>query len=172
MDLMSKIGGILGQYANADPSQASPDVHAHFDSVAQAVPKDALAQGISAAFNSDQTPAFGQMVANLFSQSDSGQKVGVLNQLMSMAGPGLVSKVLASNGLSGQVSSAGQPTAEAASQLTPEIVEQLATEAHKQNPSIVASISSFYAQHPTLVKSLGATALTIVMSKMSQRAAA
>ena len=34
-------------------------------------------------------------------------------------------------------------------------MEQLATEAHKQNPSIVGSISSFYAQHPALVKSLG-----------------
>lgn len=44
---------------------------------------------------------------------------------------------------------------QAASQLSPEAVEQLATEAHKQNPSIVGSISSFYAQHPALVKSLG-----------------
>jgi len=170
MDLMGKISGILGQYANSDASQASPDVHEHFDSVAQAVPKDTLAQGIAAAFNSDQTPAFGQMVANLFSQSDSGQKAGMLSQLLSAAGPGVVSSVLAGKGLSALAGS-GQVTPQAASQLTPEAVQQLATEAHKQNPSIVDSVSSFYAQHPTLVKTLGATALTIAMSKMSKRAA-
>jgi hypothetical protein len=170
MDLMGRITGILGQYASADASQASPDVHEHFDSVAQAVPKDTLAEGISAAFKSDQTPAFGQMVANLFSQSDPGQKAGMLSRLLSAAGPGVVSSVLASRGLSALAGS-GQLTPQSASQLTPETVEKLASEAHKQNPSVVDSLSSFYAQHPTLVKSLGATALTIAMAQMSKRAA-
>ena len=170
MNFLNRISGILGQYANADPSKTSPDVHEHFDSVAQAVPKDTLAQGISAAFNSDQTPAFGQMVASLFGQSDPNQKAGVLNQLSTALGPGLVSQVLASKGLSALVSP-GQVTPEAANQITPEAVEQLAAEAHKQNPSIVDTVSSFYAQHPTLVKTLGATALAVVMSKMSKRAA-
>jgi hypothetical protein len=171
MDFMNKISSILGQYANVDPSKASSDVHEHFDSVAQAVPKDALAQGISAAFNSDQTPAFGQMVANLFNQSDPNQKAGMLVQLSRTLGPAVVSQFLASKGLSALMSS-GRVTPETASQITPEVVEQLATEAHKQNPSIVDTVSSFYAQHPTLVKTLGATALAVVMSKMSKRAAA
>ena len=55
--------------------------------------------------------------------------------------------------------------------MTPQQVQQLATEVHKQNPSIVDTVSDFYAQHPTLVKTLGATALTIAMSQMSKRAA-
>ncbi len=170
MDFMNKISGILGQYANADPSKASADVHEHFDGVAQAVPKDALAQGISAAFNSDRTPAFGQMVANLFSQSDPNQQAGMLSQLSSALGPTVVSQLLASKGLSGLMPS-GQVTPEMADQITPETVEQLASEAHKQNPSVVDTVSSFYAQHPTLVKTLGATALAVVMSKLSRRAA-
>jgi hypothetical protein len=53
----------------------------------------------------------------------------------------------------------------------PEAVSQLATEAHKQNPSIVDTVSGFYAQHPTLVKGLGAAALAIAMSHMPKRAA-
>ena len=171
MDLMNKITSILGRYTNADASQVSPDVHEHFDSVAQAVPKDTLAQGISAAFNSDQTPPFGRMVGNLFNQSDPGQKAGMLSRLLSMAGPGVLTQVLARQGLTGLLPSSGEVSPQAASQLSPESVEQLATEAHKQNPSIVDSISSFYAQHPTLVKSLGAAALTIAMSNMSRRAA-
>ncbi len=169
MDWMNKVTGILGQYANADPTQGSPEVHQHFDSVAQAVPKDTLAEGIAAAFNSDQTPAFGQMVSKLFSQSDSSQKAGILSHLVGAAGPGLVSSVLAGQGLSGL---AGSVTPEAAAQVTPEAVEKLAAEAHKQNPSVVDAISNFYAQHPTLVKTLGATALTIAMNRMSKRAAA
>ena len=171
MDFMNKISSILGQYANTDPSKASSDVHEHFDSVVQAVPKDALAQGISAAFNSDQTPAFPQMVANLFRQSDPNQKAGMLSQLSSALGPAVVSQLLGSKGLSGLTSS-GEVTPELASQITPETVEQLATEAHKLSPSIVDTVSSFYAQHPTLVKTLGATALAVLMSKMSKRAAA
>jgi len=171
MDFMNKISGILGQYANADPSQASADVHEHFDTVAATVPKDTLAQGLAAAFNSNQTPDFGKMVASLFSQSDPNQKAGILRQLSSVAGPALLTQVLANKGLSGMVSP-GQVSPDTANQVPPEAVEQLATEAHKQNPSIVETVSSFYAQHPTLVKSLGATALAVLMSKLSNRAAA
>ncbi|MGC2183443.1 MAG: hypothetical protein WA637_09200, partial [Terriglobales bacterium] len=62
-------------------------------------------------------------------------------------------------------------TPEMANRVTPEAVEAIATETHKQNPSIVDSISGFYAQHPTLIKALGATALSVAMAKISQRAA-
>ena len=169
MDLMNSLSGILKQYTNPDPSQPQSDVHAHFDTVAQTVPPDTLAQGISAAFRSDQTPAFGQMLANLFSNSDPGQKAGMLSQLLGAAGPGMVSRVLGGTALSGLT--AGQVTPEAASELSPEAVSQLATEAHKQNPSIVDTVSGFYAQHPTLIKGLGTAALAIAMSHMSKRAA-
>lgn len=88
MDWMNKVTGILQQYTEANPSAAPDEVHAHYDSVAQAVPKDVLAQGLSAAFNSDQTPAFGQMVGKLFQQSSPEQKTGMLNQLLASGGAG------------------------------------------------------------------------------------
>lgn len=171
MDWMSKVTGILQQYAGDDSSTAETDVHAHYDSVAQAVPKDVLAQGLSAAFNSDQTPAFGQMVAHLFSQSSPEQKTGMLNQLLASAGPVVFARVLAGKASTGLVSKSGEVTPEMASQVTPETVEAIVAETHKQNPSIVDAISGFYAEHPTLMKALGATALTIAMSKISKRAA-
>jgi hypothetical protein len=170
MDLMNSLSGILKQYSNSDPSQPASDVDTHFDTVAQTAPPDTLAHGISAAFRSDQTPSFGQMVAHLFSNSDPGQKAGMLSQLLGAAGPGMVSRVLGATAFSGIATSA-QVTPQAASELSPEAVSQLATEAHKQNPSIVDTISGFYAQHPTLVKGLGAAALAIAMSHMSKRAA-
>ncbi len=164
MDWMNKVTGILQQYAGTEPSGASPEVQAHYDSVAGVAPKDVLSQGLSAAFNSDKTPAFGQMVANLFRQSNPEQKSGMLNQLLALAGPTALARVLGGN-------KSGEVTPEIAAQVAPETVEAIATDTHKQNPSIVDSISGFYAQHPMLVKALGATALSIAMAKISKRAA-
>ena len=171
MDWMSKVTGILQQYTGANPAAASDDVHAHYDSVAQAVPKDVLAQGLSAAFNSDQTPAFGQMVSSLFQKSNPEQKTGMLNQLLAAAGPAVFARVMAGQGAPSLAIPSGVVTPEMANQVTPEAVEAIATETHKQNPSIVDSISGFYAQHPTLIKALGATALSVAMAKISKRAA-
>ena len=168
MSWMNAIGGILQKYTNVDPSQASQDVHQHFEAVAQAAPQDVLAQGISAAFQSNQTPAFGQMVANLFGQSSPEQKAGMLNQMLASAGPS-VTALLASKGLSGLAGSLGQVSSQAASQVSPDVIAEIAAHAQKQNPSIVDTVSGFYAQHPTLVKSLGAAALSIAMAKMSRQ---
>ena len=171
MDWMNKVTGILQQYTGGSTSAPSAEVTEHYDTVAQAVPKDVLAKGLSAAFNSDQTPAFGQMVSNLFQQSSPEQKSGMLNQLLAAAGPGILAKVLPGNASPALTGGSPQITPETATQVTPEQVQAIATETHKQNPSIVDSISGFYSQHPTLIKALGATALTIAMSKMSNRAA-
>jgi hypothetical protein len=175
MDWMNKVGSILQQYTNTNPSQttSSPpaaDVNQHFDSVSQAVPQNVLAQGLSEAFSSNQTAPFGQMVGGLFSRSNPEQKSGLLSRLISALGPEAPS-LLAGKGLSGLVGSSGEVNPQAAARVTPDTVTELAAHAQKQNPSIVDSISGFYAQHPTLVKTLGAAALAIAMSKISQRAA-
>jgi hypothetical protein len=53
--------------------------------------------------------------------------------------------------------------------VSPEVVSQLADHAAKQDPSIIDRAGEFYSQHPTLVKSLGVGALTVIMSHLSQR---
>lgn len=65
----------------------------------------------------------------------------------------------------------GRPavTPEQAQQIAPEQVRELAGQAQKHGPSIIDKASDFYAQHPTLVKSLGAGALALIMSHLSQR---
>src|SRR6185295_11650182 len=65
MNWMNELGGILQQYSGAGAAQAPDTVHDDFDQAAQAVPLGALANGLSAAFRSDQTPEFGQMIGNL-----------------------------------------------------------------------------------------------------------
>lgn len=182
MDWMNQLGGILQQYSGTSPAQAPDTVHDDFDQLAQSAPSSALAEGLAAAFRSDQTPDFGQMAAQLFANSGGQQRAGLLNTLMRAAGPAVISQVLsrqaggssAGGGLSsliGLLSGGGLPqvTPEQAEQISPEAVREIAAHAEQRDPSIIDQVSDFYAQHPTLVKTLGAAALTIALSKLAER---
>ncbi len=91
-----------------------------FGQIAQNAPSDVLAKGLSAAFASDQTPAIGNMVGQLFGQSNGTQQAGMLNQLLGALGPGVMAGL--AGGVLGRVMSPGQTqiTPEQASQLTPQ----------------------------------------------------
>ena len=163
---INDIFGKLQQYAagmGGDTNNAEQD----FDQVAQNAPQQHVAGGLSDLFRSSQTPSFGQTVSQLFSNSDGPQKAGILSHLMQAAGPAVATGMLGN--LFGGGSSSGQVSAEQAQQVSPEAVNELAQHAEKNDPSIIDRASDFYAQHPTLVKSLGAGALAMVMSHMSSR---
>lgn len=181
MDWMNQLGGILQQYNGTGAAPAPSNVHNDFDQLAQSAPQSALADGIAAAFRSEQTPEFGQMAAQLFSNSNGQQRAGILNTLISAAGPMIVSQVLSrragslgGGGLSGLIGllSGGQQTQvtpEQAEQIPAEAVQEIAAQAEKKDPSVIDQVSNFYAEHPTLVKTLGAAALTIALAKIAQR---
>ena len=171
MDWTDQVGNMLKQYTpGGAAAQPAPDVHAHFDQVAQAAPTSVIAEGLAAAFNSDKTPAFGQMLSSLFSNSTGDQKVGMVNQLLSSISPSTIMQILSGAGLAGLLGAGKtQLTPDQAQKLSPEVVQQLATHAQNSNPSIVESASNFYAQHPTLVKTLGGAALTVALAKIAER---
>jgi hypothetical protein len=171
MGWMDKVGGLLKQYTSGGAAAApAPDVHAHFDEVAQAAPPSAIAEGLTAMFNSDKTPAFGQMLSTLFNNSSGEQKAGMVNQLLSSVNPAMLTQILGSVGLAGVAASGNsQLSPEQAQKLSPEAVQQLAAHAQSSNPSVVQSVSSFYAQHTTLIKTLGGTALTIALAKVAEK---
>jgi hypothetical protein len=168
MSWINEVGTLLQQYRGASAASAPPTAAADFTKVADHAPASALSDGLSAAFRSQSTPSFGEMIAQLFAQSDGAQRSGILNHLIAAAGP-----VASSLGLSGGVNAAGGSRAETAPeqapQLSSETVQRLAEEAQKRDPSIVEKASEFYAQHPALVKSLGVGALAVIMSHLSQR---
>jgi hypothetical protein len=161
---------ILQKYAN--PSTAPTDnVQEHFDQVAQQASPTDLGGAVAAAFRSDATPPFGQMIGNLFNQSTPQQQAGILNQLAQVLGPGALSSIaggtLASAIGGGAASTASAPiTPEQASQLSPSQVSAIAEHAQKADPSILDRAGEFYAQHPQLVKGLGAAALAIALGKL------
>jgi hypothetical protein len=169
MGLLDNLSDLAKQFAAGNAPAA--DVHAAYDHVSQAVPQSSLAEGLTHAFNSDQTPPFGQMLSNLFNQSSPDQKASLLNQIVAKLGPGGVSQILAGaggmGGLAG-VLSGGSVTPAQAQQISPDQVQVLAQNAEKKDPSIVNAAAGFYAQHPTLVKAIGAGALALLVSKISQ----
>jgi len=168
------LGNLLQQYlgnavggatdAAADPARAEQD----FPQVAQHAPQGAVAQGVTAALRSDQTPPFAQMVGQLFGRSDPTQRAGMLNQLLANVSPAMLAALAGSIG--NLLGHGGQPqvTPEQAEQITPQQAEEIAATAEQHNPGIVDSIGNFYAQHPQLVQALGGAALAIVLGKIAQ----
>ena len=142
-----------------------------FSQVAQSAPSDVLAKGLAGAFASDQTPAIGTMVAQLFSQSNAAQQSGVLNQLISALGPGVTAGL--AGGVLGRVMSPGQTqiTPEQASQLTPQQVQDVVNHANDVHPGVAQALGEFYAQHRGLINTLGGMAASVAMMKMREHLA-
>ena len=167
MGFMNEIGSLLKQYQGGSSAGQSGNVEQDFQQVSQQAPQSSMAGALSSVFNSNQTPPFGNMVSQMFGQSNGDQKAGILNHLLSSVGPGALAGS-AFGGLSSLLGGGSSITPEQAHQVSPEAVQQLAEHAQQNDPSIVEKASQFYAQHPTLVQGLGASALAMMMSHMSQ----
>jgi hypothetical protein len=159
---------ILQQYANPATAPQTDNVHEHFDQVAREASPQDLGNGVAAAFRSDATPPFGQMIGSLFGQSNPQQRAGILNQLVQVLGSGALSQV--AGGALGRVLGGGNAaptiTPEQAQQISPADAATIAEHAEKKDPSILDRAGEFYAQHPQLVKGLGAAALAIALGRM------
>ena len=179
MGLGFDIGRILEQYGGGNPNQQPNDVEQHFDQVTQSSPHDQVADGLSEAFRSNQTPPFPNMVGQLFGQADTNQRAGMMNQLLGALGPSVIGSLLgrgmggggALGGLLNNVMGGQQAQVrpEDMERVSPEEFQELASHAERENPGVIDQMSRFYAQNPTLVKALGGAALAIALGKMSQR---
>jgi hypothetical protein len=174
MNWINQVGGLLQQYAGTAAAPAPDTVDRDFDQFAQAAPQSVIADGLAEAFRSEQTPEFSTMAAHLFNNSTGQQRAGLLNSLLAMLGPAVIGQILGQRGSSGVLGgllSGGQRevTPEQAEQVPPEEVRELAKQAEQKDPSIIDQFSNFYAQHPTLIKTLGGAALTIALAKIAQK---
>ncbi|MEP7099788.1 MAG: hypothetical protein ABI781_04730 [Burkholderiales bacterium] len=179
------LGNLLQQYLGGAAAPNPQQTEAHFDQAAQGAPTDVLSSALSAMFKSDQTPAFGQMAGQMFGQANPNQQAGMLNSMIASMGPAVLASLLNKGGSSGGgggilgnlggllggLTGGGatpQLTPAQASQLSPEQVQVIADHAEKADPSIIDRMSAFYAEHPTLVKTVGSAALSIALAKMAQ----
>lgn len=168
------IADILAQYS-AHPTHTEAD----FDTVANDASPELLGGGIADAFRSDRTPAFGDMIGNLFGGSSMQQRGGLLGQLVSTLGPAVLS------GLAGGALGRFADKARAGGSggdgrtidldehdvrdVTPDQVREMATEAERKDPGVLDRLGSYYAQHPELVKILGGSALAVILGQMASR---
>ncbi len=184
------LGDILDQYA-ARPTSTEAD----FADVAPQVAPEVLGDGIAEAFRSEQTPAFGNMVEQLFGGSNPTQRAGLLNQLIAAAGPAILAKLggvlggagasqasasggggLLGNVLGGLFGGGASPdrtgtvSPDDADRVTPAQVREMAEAAKQSDPSVMDRVGGFYAQHPELVKILGGAALAVALGRMAKRA--
>ena len=175
------LGNLLRPYAGG--AAPPPSVDDDFDEVARQVPPGQLSDGLAAAFRSDNTPPFGQMVGQLFGGANPNQRAGMLTSLIAGLAPAVLSSLASragnnagngSGGLGGILGrllpgSDAPPTVtpDQAATMSPAEVEEIAAHAEKANPGIVDQMSSFYAEHPQLVKGLGAAALAIALGRMA-----
>ena len=187
MDWMKQVGDVLDRYGAAPTDNPPETVHDDFDRLSRHAPPDAISDGLSAAFRSENTPEFAQMASQLFGRASGSQRAGMLNALLATVGPLVVQQVLARRqrgpsagaaqggglgGLLGNILRGDGPpkvTPEVADQVSPQEVEEIAREAEKKDPSVIDRISQVYAQQPELLKVLGSVALGIALGKMAQR---
>ena len=174
---MDWLKDVLRQYAGApgggsvalgqDPSVVERD----FDQVARVAPRDDLSDGLAAAFRSEQTPPFPEMLGSLFGRSPGLQRAGILQMLASALGPSVLAQILGKRGLGGVLrdGQAEQINPEVAARIPPEAVTEAAQQAEKKDPSIIDRLSRVYAEQPQLIKTLGAAALAIAMARVAQR---
>ena len=168
------LADILAKYES--PSTAPiGQVEEHFDQVATEARPEDLNKGLAAALRSNATPDFGSTVGSLFARSNPQQRAGVLNQLIQSLGAGglsgladgVLGRILGNRGVA---STPPSLTPGEASQLAPADVTAIAAHAQSRDESVIDKISSFYSQHPALVKSIGAAGLAILMGQMRSNA--
>jgi hypothetical protein len=187
MDWMKQVSDVLDRYGDVNPSRPPETVDTDFDLFAQQAPPEAISEGLSAAFRSDDTPEFAQMASQLFGRASGSQRAGMLNALLAAVGPMVLQQILArrqrgpspapaqGGGLGGVLGNIlrgdGPPrvSPEVAEQVSTQEVEEIAREAEKKDPSVIDRISEVYAQQPELLKVLGSVALGVALGKMAQK---
>jgi hypothetical protein len=171
MSFLSGIGDLLKQYSSNNANTAN--VEQHFDQVAQSMPASSVAGGVAEALKSGQAGSFSQAAAQLFSNGNGSQQASMLSGLLASVGPSVISQFTNNNPNSPLASllRAGQTalTPSQAASIPASDVQALAQNAHASDPSIIDRMSQIYAQHPTLIKTLGAAAMTIAVKHIADQ---
>jgi hypothetical protein len=165
MGLLEDVKNLVEQYTSGGSPQ---DVATNFSRVVDASDPDALSPGIAAAFRSDETPPFANMVTDLFSNASPDQKAGMLNALLGSVPPELQATL---RPMIPGAAAAAPISRTHAENVSPDAVTQIAEKVERHNPGAIDLMSDFYARHPALVKTLGSAAMMIAMRKMADRRA-
>ena len=153
-------------FKNVLAGEAGPATHQQYDQVAQGIDHSVLASGVKEMMQSSQTPDFNQLVAQAFANASAEQKASILNTLLGSASPAVLSQL---GGLIPGGAAGGNLTPAQAQSVSPSALPQLAADAEKHAPSVIDQMSSVFAAHPTLVKTLGTGAMIVALRSIAKR---
>jgi hypothetical protein len=142
------------------------DAASHYDRAVDHVTRDQLANGVSGMFRDQGTPPYEQMVGQLFGSSNNFQRAGLLNQILRTAGPAIAAAVAGGALKNVLANGKDQITPAEAAQVPPSQVEDLVKKTREAAPQLADALGKFYANNPTLVKTVGGAALLILLSKI------
>jgi hypothetical protein len=137
---INQMGGVLLSYAHPRPNQLFPNILEDFSDLAKTAPAEIIAEGLSAALQSDETASFGHLVADLFLRSDAEQRAGLLNILVEHISESSCG-ALANAGLFGLTSYASQISSARTMDISPEAVLVMAMEAERRDAAVVYRFS-------------------------------
>jgi hypothetical protein len=169
MSLLDQLGNLLGKYGSPQTSPSDDEARKDYDQIAPHASASSLSGALAAAFRSDKTPPFHELLGGMFGQASGPQRAGLLNTLISAVGLTHASQILGGP-LGGKLSGSADDrrlSPEEADQVSHQAATDLAREAERRDPSVVDRVSSFSASHPGLVKSIGAGALGILLSHVA-----
>ena len=167
MSWLEAISDIVERYQHGTGAPDDSATHEEFQKVVESAPRDAVSNGIAGMFRSNDTPPFAEMLSELFAQSNQSQKAGLLNHLLSAAPPEAIASLPGLGGLGELLGANRDAVDSAANQLSPDQIHQIASHAESRDPGIIEKVSGFYAQHPILMKAVGAMALSVAMKHMA-----
>lgn len=144
MTLNGTMENVIGQYLTGVPDAA--EARRYFDQVLPELEPAALASALSEMMRSEETPAFGQIVEQLFRIGSSDQRAAILSALIGTV-----------------------VTPQRAMSTPPQAAAQLATQAERHAPSVVERVATVLAVQPALVKSLGPDALAVTLREIAGR---
>lgn len=161
MSLLDQLGGVLGNLTggNLNDQQAGE----HYDQIASQVPQSQLGSIIGPALAGLGGSQVQQSVSNSANQMNPQQRGNMMQTLLGgLGGAGNMGGILSQLGISPSVQNDPQSA-------SPEDVGKLAAHAQQNNPDVFHQAMSFYSEHPTLVKALGAAAITGIAHHLSQQ---
>jgi hypothetical protein len=162
MGLMDDVRNILGRHDDQARKEEGERRSADFETIAAQAGSSQIAGGLAAAFRSNETPPFPDMLVQMLAQASGPERAGLLNTLIGALDPAAAGQILSR--VDGRPSTGASLTPEQAERLPVDVARSLAVEAERQDPSVVDRISHFSAGHPALVKAIGAGALAMVLS--------
>ena len=162
MSLFDQLGGVLGNITGGNLNEQQ--LHSHYDQIASTVPQSTLGAVMGPALQALGAGQAQQGIANSAQQMSPDQRGGLMQQLMG----GLGNSGVNVGSLLGQLG-INQAVASNPQSATPDDVSALAAHAQANHPDVFQEAMGFYSQHPTLVKALGAAAITQIATHLGRQ---